>query len=236
MENDDVDRLTHGRRLEADARRDEILRSAVRLFGDRPYGAVTTTDLAEAAGVTRGLIHHYFGTKRELYLEVVRAMVLVPNLDESVDPGSDMEERVSRSVDWFLDSVATHGSTYMAVTGTAGDAEVEQILATADDIAARKVLRAVGVDVGEGEQAPQRAVVRAYCQLAKAAVREWLQAEALTRDQAHLLLARSLLALVADVLPDVCAEGDARRPRAASADHVADEAGDEVGEFVRVDE
>ena len=35
-------------------------------------------DVAREAGVTRGLLHHYFGTKRELYLEVVRCMVTPP--------------------------------------------------------------------------------------------------------------------------------------------------------------
>ncbi len=38
---------------------------------------MSTTELAELAGVTRGVVHHYFGTKRGLYLEVVRRMVLL---------------------------------------------------------------------------------------------------------------------------------------------------------------
>ena len=30
-------------------------------------------------GVARGLLHHYFGTKRDLYLEVIRSVVRVPS-------------------------------------------------------------------------------------------------------------------------------------------------------------
>ena len=60
------------RRLEPDARREQILSVAVRLFGERGYAAVSTGDVAAGAGVARGLVNHYFGTKKELYLEVVR--------------------------------------------------------------------------------------------------------------------------------------------------------------------
>jgi AcrR family transcriptional regulator len=66
------------RRLEPDARREQILVCAIRLFGDRPYPAVSTTDIAREAGVARGLINHYFGTKRDLYLEGGRRMVTIP--------------------------------------------------------------------------------------------------------------------------------------------------------------
>ncbi|MEO7069897.1 MAG: TetR/AcrR family transcriptional regulator, partial [Nostocoides sp.] len=194
------------RRLGPDARREQILDCAIRLFGERSYAAVSTTELATEAGVTRGLIHHYFGTKRGLYLEVVRAMVLVPNIDDALVPAGSVRIRVERSVDWFLDTVAIHGRTYVAVTGPEGiasDPEVERILASADDIAARKILQAVGLGATRTEQSPERAVLRAYCQLAKGAVREWLRSGALTRDEVHLLLTDSLIAIVRSVLPAV---------------------------------
>lgn len=196
---------TRVRRLEADARRGEILACAIRLFGERPYALVSTTELAEAAGVTRGLIHHYFGTKRGLYLEVVRAMVLVPSMDEAEIPAnSSVRVRVERSADWFLDTVAQHGRTYLAVTGPegiAGDPEVERILATADDLAARKILKVMGLGSKGDEHSPERAALRAYCQLAKGVVREWLRADNLTRDQAHRLLSDTLMTIVESVLP-----------------------------------
>lgn len=194
------------RRLEPDARREAILGCAVRLFGERLYADVSTTELAEAAGVTRGLIHHYFGTKRGLYLEVVRAMVLVPNIDDAISTTASITDRVGRSVDWFLDTVAGHGRTYVAVTGPegiAGDPEVERILSNADDIAARKILQGVGFGTDNTEQSPERAALRAYCQLAKGAVHEWLRSQSITRAQAHLLLTEALVAIVDSVLPEL---------------------------------
>lgn len=201
-----------GKRLEPDARREGILDVAISLFGERPYSAVTTGDIAEAAGVTRGLIHHYFGTKRGIYLAVVKAMVLAPNIDEAIQPGATRDERIERSVDWFLDSVALHANTYVAVTGTEGiasDPEVEQILADADDIAARKILKAFSLPVGDGPTAPQRGAARAYCQFAKATVREWLRSGALTRDQARMLLIHALVALVDEVFPSLASSPSA---------------------------
>jgi AcrR family transcriptional regulator len=194
------------RRLEPDARREQILDCAVRLFGDRPYASVSTTDIAREAGVARGLLNHYFGTKRDLYLEVVRAMVLLPELDDAEAVTGPLKKRVQRSVDWFLDTVSLHAKTFVAVTGAEGvgdDPEIERILAEADDTAARKVLETVGLSADVAEH---RAVIRAYGGLVKAAVREWVRGETLTRPQVQLLLIQALVTIVKDVLPDMGAE------------------------------
>ena len=191
------------RRLEPDARRGQILDCAVRLFGERPYAAVSTTDIAREAGVARGLLNHYFGTKRDLYVEVVRRLVLLPELSSAQVATGPLKLRVQRSVDWFLDVVSEHGNAFVAVTGAEGvgdDPEIERILAEADDRAARMVLVTVGLDP---ESADSRAVVRAYGGLAKAAVREWVRGETLTRKQVHFLLSQALITIVRDVLPEM---------------------------------
>ncbi len=195
--------LPRWRRLEPDARREQILDCAVRLFGERPYPAVSTTDIARAAGVARGLLNHYFGTKRDLYLEVVRTLVLLPDVPDARVATGPLKTRVQRSVEWFLDVVSVHAKTFVAVTGAEGvgdDPEIERILAAADDRAARKVLETVGLSADVDEH---RAVIRAYGGLAKAAVREWVRGETLTRDQVQLLLSQALITIVRDVLPEV---------------------------------
>jgi AcrR family transcriptional regulator len=191
------------RRLEPDARREQILDCAVRLFGERPYAAVSTTDIARAAGVARGLLNHYFGTKRDLYLEVVRAMVELPELHDAAATTGPLKRRVQHSVDWFLDVVSAHARTFVAVTGAEGvgdDPEIERILAAADDRAARNVLQTLGLPADRPEH---RAAVRAYGGFVKAAVREWVRGETLTREQVHVLLSQALIAIVKDVLPEL---------------------------------
>ena len=192
------------KRLEPDERREQILNCAINLFGERPYAAVSTTELAAEAGVTRGLIHHYFGTKRGLYLEVVRAMVLVPDPFGAVPASGSLSTRVERSVDWFLDSVGTHRKTFVAVTGAegvGGDPEIERILAEADDIAAQTVLTIVGVGSLASANERERAIIRAYGSLVKGAVREWVREEALNREEVRMLLVHALIAIVQEVLP-----------------------------------
>ncbi len=192
-----------GRRLEPDERRDQILACAVRLFGERPYSEVSTADLAGEAGVTRGLIHHYFGTKRDLYLEVVRAMLLTPQLEGAIPTGGSLRDRVGYVIDWFLDTLLVDGKTFVAVTsaeGVGGDRDVEKMLQRADDGAARAVLELLGVPAGERTSA-EMATIRAFGQLLKGCVREYVRDDTLTRDQIRLILVESLVALVKNVFP-----------------------------------
>jgi hypothetical protein len=97
----------------------------------------------------------------------------------------------------------SHAKTFVAVTGAEGvgaDPEIEQILAEADDAAARKVLATVGLSA---DVPAHRAVIRAYGGLVKAAVREWIRGETLTRPQVQLLLTQALIPIVNDVLPEM---------------------------------
>jgi AcrR family transcriptional regulator len=196
--------LPRSRRLEPDARREQILECAVRLFGERPYSEVSTTELANEAGVTRGLIHHYFGTKRGLYVEVVRTMLRLTDLDDATTAAGSLRARVERSVDLFLDAVALHGKTFAAVTGVGGigdDPEIDRLLAEADDISAGKVLATLGLPSAKRANSRERAMIRAYGSLVKGAVREWIRDGTLSREEVRLLLVQSLIAIVRDVLP-----------------------------------
>lgn len=193
------------RRLEPDERRAQILACAIDMFGERPYAAVSTAELAQRAGVARGLINHYFGNKRDLYLAVVRRMVTLPHQDEMVVPVGSIAERVDASVAWLLDTIAEHGHTWVKVTsheGVGEDPEVQQILDQADDAAAERLLSMVG-PAGSAHGAERRAMVRAYGGLVKAAGREWIMRGTLGRDQVHTLLTDVLLTLVTRTMPEI---------------------------------
>lgn len=190
------------RRLEPDERREQILVCAIALFGERPYAAVSTTELAHRAGVARGLINHYFGTKRDLYLEVVRRMMTIPQVAVDRLPDGPLSERVRVSVSWFLDGVARHSRAWLAaVEGVGRDPEVEKILAEADEAAADRVLEAAGLASVVAHREELRAMIRAYGGMVKAAAREWLVRGALSREQVQHLLTTTLLSLLKDVAP-----------------------------------
>lgn len=197
------------RRLEPDERRAQILARAIEMFGERPYAAVSTAELAQRAGVARGLINHYFGNKRDLYLAVVRRMVTLPRADELAVPTGSTRERIEASVRWLLDTISEHGSTWVKVTsheGVGDDPEVQQILDAADDAAAHRLLVMIGLDDTAVHTEPRRAMVRAYGGLVKVAGREWLTRGTMTREQVHALLVDMLNTLVTESLPRVSDE------------------------------
>lgn len=200
-------------RLEHDERREQILTAARRLFSEGPPGSVSTTDIARAAGVTRGLLHHYFGTKRALYLEVVRSMLRAPPLPE-VDPAGDVG-LLEDAIDRWLTAIERNRGTWLAAIGAQGlgrDPEVESILEAAREQAVDRLARVVAPD---DRGTVLRPLLRAYAAFAETASLEWLVHRRLTRPQVHDLLLSSLLTLVRSVLPGVEAlDPDPRSPTA----------------------
>ena len=194
-------------RLEHDERRAQILACARRLFSERNYEAVSTTDIAREAGVARGLLHHYFGTKRELYLEVVRSLMRMPSNPVPLQaPGPGLEVVIEQSVERWLAMLERNRETWLAAIASRGlgrDAELEAILEEAREQAADRLIEAL--QTYEAARAPDelRATIRAYSGFAEAASVEWLLRERLTRAEIKALLIHGFLSIVRDVLPAV---------------------------------
>lgn len=61
------DRTTTQRRLDPKTTRAQILAAARRIFAERGFAATSMSLLARETGVTQSLIHHHFGSKRDLW-------------------------------------------------------------------------------------------------------------------------------------------------------------------------
>lgn len=194
-------------RLDRDERRGQILARAHELFESKNFNSVSMAEIAEAAGVTRGLLNHYFGNKRELYLEVVRQMVWLPGLPVPADSGDlSIADVISDSVGTWLDRVAANRQTWLTALGAEGpgsDPEVELILDEARERVAGKLLLVLGVDAEPADRPELFAVIRSYGAMAEAATAEWLRRGRLDREQVHTLLTTTLMAMVDDVLPKI---------------------------------
>jgi AcrR family transcriptional regulator len=200
-------------RLEPDERKRQILAAARRLFNERHYGAVSADDIAAEAGVARGLINHYFGTKRELYVEVVREMVRVPPppVPEYVR-GTSPEQRIAESIDAWLEMVWRNRETWLASMNGAGlgsEGEIGAIFEEAREEAAARTIAVLGLGPAERARPEVRALFRAYSGMAEAATVQWLEHGRLTRPQVAALLEASALALADDVLEKVLQANDA---------------------------
>lgn len=195
-------------RLEHDERREQILACARRLFSDRHYSAVSTTEIAGEAGVARGLLHHYFGTKRDLYAEVVRTMVrLPPPLPDDDVASRPLEDILDVTITRWLEMVARNRGTWFAALGLEGlgrDPEIEAILEQArEEVVDRwvMILTVRGGDITREGEPELRAAIRSHIGLAEASTREWLQRGRLSRDQTHTLITQTMLSLVRDIVP-----------------------------------
>ena len=54
----------------AEDTRNEILESAVQLFSKNNYHAVSMSEIAEGAGVSKGTLYWHFDSKKELFHEI----------------------------------------------------------------------------------------------------------------------------------------------------------------------
>jgi len=210
-------------RLDHHERRSQILACARRLFSERHYGAVSTAEIAREAGVARGLLHHYFGSKRDLYLEVVRSMVSMPlqPVPGELD-GRAPEQVLAEGVDRWLEMLSRNRETWLVARGAQGfghDPELEAILEDAREAATDQVIAALRPGEDPEVAPPElRALVRAYAGLAEATSLEWLLHRRLTREQAHALLYESFLALFRGALEALERVGDAERPPLRTVD------------------
>lgn len=61
-----------GRKRNAPATKAKILAAACRLFAERDIPAVSIRDIAEAAGVSHGLVQQYFGTREHMLATIIQ--------------------------------------------------------------------------------------------------------------------------------------------------------------------
>lgn len=118
-------------RLETDERRAQLLALAKTSFSDRSYDDVSIDDLARDAKISKGLLYHYFPTKRDLYVaglteiadELVAAITTVPSDLPPID-------RVRRSLDAYLDYITRHARAFVSLMrgGIGSDPQVATVI------------------------------------------------------------------------------------------------------------
>lgn len=118
-------------RLDNDERRAQLLQLARKAFSDRSYDEVSIDDLAREAKISKGLLYHYFPTKRDLYVAGLReiAAELVErctNVPHNLPP----IDRVKAGLDAYLDHIWQHSRAFVSLMrgGIGSDPEVAQVI------------------------------------------------------------------------------------------------------------
>ena len=82
-------------RLSTDARREQLVALGVEIFSERPFDEVSIDDIAASAGISKGLLYHYFPSKRDFYVAVVRHSADEMQAVTETDPDLAPLERLS---------------------------------------------------------------------------------------------------------------------------------------------
>lgn len=191
--------LTQKRRLSTDDRREQLLASGARLLAHRPYDEVSIEEIARAAGVSKGLLYHYFPTKKDFLIAALErgqdelAVLTAP------DPNLPAAEQLAASLDRFLDFVEDHEAAYTAIFSSrgGGDPEIQAAL----EAGRQQRMDAVIESLASWEAAPAsvtrtpalETAVQGWFFFIEGAVLRWLEHRDLERVELRELLALSLV-------------------------------------------
>lgn len=81
-----MNKVTPSRRQQADARRVQLIDTALEVFARKGLEGTTVKDLSTAAGVAQGLLYHYFASKEELLRAALERHYFLPELRRLTSP------------------------------------------------------------------------------------------------------------------------------------------------------
>ncbi len=163
-----------GPRLEPDARRAHLLAVGATAFGAKPYDEVQIDQIAQSAGVSRGLLYHYFPSKRHFFSAIVQS-----GYDEILqatqpDPALPPSQQLRASLTAYLDYVESHPHTYRAIFRSAAspDQAIQDVVNRNLDLQAKRILATLGSR--PSAKALKHLAIRSWLAFLVQAVLDWL--------------------------------------------------------------
>lgn len=169
-------------RLQVDERKDQLLTLGIEIFGEKSYEDVSIDEIAQRAGISKGLLYHYFSNKRNFYVECVRAGAEL--FDAAVQPDKELPplERAYQGLNRYLDFVEARAGAYQSLlsSGIGVDPEVAAII----DQSRRRIADRMLSDAGFETPVPDlRNLARAWIGAVEAASLDWLEHRDIEREQ-----------------------------------------------------
>jgi AcrR family transcriptional regulator len=150
-------------------------------------------DVARHAGVSHGLVYHYFPDKRHLYLAVLRWVAEQMLAATTADMSKSPRERLYGGLHAHLDFAERHASGYTALMG-GGNGNDEEVRALCEEFRWRgleEIMRSLNI---ERPSPTLRIALRGWVGFQEGAIVEWLNNRHLEREDLLDLLAQSLRA------------------------------------------
>jgi AcrR family transcriptional regulator len=136
-----------GGRLGPKARKAQLLRLGLELFGSRSYDEVSIEDIAAAARISKGLLYHYFPTKHAFYAEALRVAASELKRRTELDPALPPAQRFAEGLRAYLRYVEEHAVSYVGLFrgGLGVDKELCAIVEATRVAMVNRFLSAIGV-------------------------------------------------------------------------------------------
>ena len=193
-------------RLDNDERRAQLLQLARRAFSDRSYDDVSIDDLAREAKISKGLLYHYFPTKRDLYVAGLREIA-----DELVERCTNLPadlppiERVRAGLDAYLDHISQHSRAFVSLMrgGIGSDPEVAQVVEGVRKKLADNFLEQTPFASMLGKDVRFQFAVRGWIGFVEGASIDWCANPRISATELRELLATILFAVMTVVAPQL---------------------------------
>jgi AcrR family transcriptional regulator len=163
-------------RLSAEDRRRQLVGIGLEMLTKRPIHDVSVDEVAAQAGISRGLLFHYFPTKRDFYVAVMSAAGRRLLRQTRPDPSLPPDQQLRAMLTAYVAFVERRRESYISfVRGAAGgdDFVVEVYDETRAALTAR-VLETLGAgDVAADAASPVRMLVHAWFAYVEDLAIEW---------------------------------------------------------------
>jgi AcrR family transcriptional regulator len=181
-------------RLSREARQDQLLDLGATLFADRSYEDVHIEELSEVAGVSRGLLYHYFPTKRAFFAAMVRRES--GRMLELTAPDTSLPilDRLRQGIEIYLDYCQGHKMGVKAIFHGAASADPEIQAIIEEDMRVQQDRITAGVEPGGQPSELMQIAVRSWLHFMRNACHQWLDAKDTSRDDVRDLCAETLIA------------------------------------------
>lgn len=178
--------------LSRDARIQAILEASQRVFAKYPYDEISIDDIALEASMSKGLLYHYFSSKRDLYLETLRSVLQM--LSQIPEEAPDLH----RTLDTFLTRFEEFPELVKMVFrgGIGSDAEAEALLQDHQQRQFSVFCRKVG---GDTSNPLLHLALRSWISFFQEVYLQWLEHDEIPREQILALLEQSLLAIISNI-------------------------------------
>lgn len=184
-------------RMQVDERRRQLLDAGAALFAEHAFEEISMRQIAQAAGVSKPLLYHYFPSKNDLFLAAVSEAA--SELQQLIEPNGEGTpvEQLTASLDAYLSWIEDNGRTWAKLMQSA--AALPEARELVESFRARTMDMVLVELAGRRKPRPAlRTAIKGWLGYMDAAILDWTQARDLPREQLReLLLAAFVAALLA---------------------------------------